>query len=245
MSKIEAYKESLRSVKDLDEYLLKESGLPGPRGNIELGQAVADVGDEKLFKRLIGFTAEKAPVNSPYEFLAFCGTVGMGRLLAEGHREALEILKDQASDSRWRVREAVAMALQRYGMADMGGLVDAMGIWSSGSMLEQRAAAAALCEPALLKDKQQVIEVLKILDKITSSLAASKDRKSDDFKALKKGLSYCWSVAVSASPDEGKRMMEKWLTSDDKDIKAIMKENLKKNRLTRMDPAWTEKCKNK
>jgi hypothetical protein len=40
-------------------------------------------------------------------------------------------------------------------------------------------------------------------------------------------------------------MMEKWLTSDDKDIKAIMKENLKKNRLTRMDPAWTEKCKNK
>jgi hypothetical protein len=122
MSKIEAYKESLRSVKNLDEYLLEESGLPGPRGNIELAQAIADVGDEKLFRRLIGFTAEKAPVNSPYEFLAFCGTVGMGRSLAEGHREALEILRAQASDPRWRVREGVAMGLQRYGMADMSGL---------------------------------------------------------------------------------------------------------------------------
>lgn len=243
MSKIEAYKESLKTVKNLDEYLLKESGLPGPRGNIELGQAVADTGDETLFKRLIAFTPEKAPVNSPYEFLAFCGTVGMGRLLAEGHREALEILRAQASDPRWRVREAVAMALQRYGIANMNGLTEAMEKWAGGNMLEQRAAAAALCEPVLLKDKKQVMKVLKILDKITSAIALSKDRKSDDFKALKKGLSYCWSVAVSASPDDGKRIMEKWLTSDDKDIKAIMKENLKKNRLARADQTWTEKWK--
>lgn len=243
MSKIEAYKESLRTVKDLDEYLLKESGLPGPRGNIELGQAVADIGDETLFKRLIAFTPEKAPVNSPYEFLAFCGTVGMGRLLAEGRHESLEILRAQASDSRWRVREAVAMALQRYGLADMDGLIQAMERWAGGSMLEQRAAAAALCEPVLLKDKKQVMKVLQILDKITSAIALSKDRKSDDFKALKKGLSYCWSVAVSASPDDGKRMMEKWLTSDDKIINAIMKENLKKNRLACVDPVWTEKWK--
>ena len=35
--------------------------------------------------------------------------------------------------------------------------------------------------------------------------------------------------------------MEKWLTSSDKDIRWIMKENLKKNRLVRMDADWVKK----
>jgi hypothetical protein len=64
--------------------LLKESGLPGLRGNIELAQVVADEGNLALFQRYLTFTAEEAPTNSPYEFLAFCGTVGLGRILAEG-----------------------------------------------------------------------------------------------------------------------------------------------------------------
>ena len=32
--------------------------------------------------------------------------------------------------------------------------------------------------------------------------------------------------------------MEKWLVSPDPDIRWIMRENLKKNRLVRMDAAW-------
>jgi hypothetical protein len=35
--------------------------------------------------------------------------------------------------------------------------------------------------------------------------------------------------------------MEKWLASSDKDIQWIMRENLKKARLARMDAAWVEK----
>ena len=112
-------------------------------------------------------------------------------------------------------------------------------------MLEQRAAAAALCEPALLGDKAQVARVLSILDKITASIIPKSNRKSDEFKALKKGLSYCWSVAVAANPVEGKAMMEKWFSVEDKDIRSIMKENLKKNRLERADPDWVNKWKAK
>nr|HMQ56880.1 hypothetical protein [Anaerolineae bacterium] len=84
MSKATDYRAKLRRLAVWDTYLLAESGLPGPRGNLELAQVVADEGDLELFQRYTGYTVDQAPVNSPYEFLAFCGVVGLGRLLAEG-----------------------------------------------------------------------------------------------------------------------------------------------------------------
>ena len=49
-NKIAYYTEKLRSLKDWDSYLQEESGLPGPRGNLELAQAFADLGDEEKSK---------------------------------------------------------------------------------------------------------------------------------------------------------------------------------------------------
>jgi hypothetical protein len=46
---------------------------------------------------------------------------------------------------------------------------------------------------------------------------------------------------VVAAPGEGKKLMEKWLVCADPAIRRIMQENLKKNRLVRMDVAWVEK----
>ena len=241
MGKIEDYRSILGKVGDLDAYLLKESGLPGPRGNIELAQAVADVGDEALFRRLLLNTPDMAPANDPHEFLAFCGAVGLGKLLAKGKIDSFKELRSLASDPRWRLREGVAMGLQRGGMKDMKKLLDEMEKWGRGNPLEQRAAAAALCEPALLKDKADVERVLRILDDITTSIGSIDNRKSEEFIALKKGLAYCWSVAAAAYPEKGKKAMEKWFSSRDKDIVWIMKENLKKNRLERKDPAWVKK----
>ena len=36
--------------------------------------------------------------------------------------------------------------------------------------------------------------------------------------------------------------MEHWLSSTDKDVRRIIKANLKKNRLVKMDKAWVETC---
>ena len=238
MTKADEYRAQLRALDDWDEYLLKESGLPGPRGNLELAHVVADEGDPDLFRRYIPYTAEQAPTNSPYEFLAFCGIVGLGRLLAEGDRDVLEILRCAASDPRWRTREAVAMALQRLGDADMAQLIAAMRDWAQGIPLEQRAAAAGLCEPRLLRQAEHAKAVLEILDEITTSIAQVGNRRSEDFLALRKGLGYCWSVAVVALPAEGKALMKKWLADPDKDVRWIMKQNLKKARLARMDADW-------
>jgi len=71
----------------------------------------------------VTYTANKAPTNSPYEFLAFCGIVGLGRLLAEGNHNALNTLRQHASNPRWRIRESVAMSLQRRGDVDMEQLI--------------------------------------------------------------------------------------------------------------------------
>lgn len=219
---------------------MKESGLPGPRANLELVQAVADEGLLDLFQRYLTFTPDRASTNSPQVFLVVCGVVGLGRLLAEGDRDQLPVLRDCANDPRWRVREAVAMGLQRWGDADMPALLKAMSVWAKGTLLERRAAAAALCEPRLLKDPKHARRVLKLLDTITTSIIREKDRKSEDFKTLRQALGYCWSVAVVALPSEGKPALEKWLVNSDPDVAWIMRENLKKKRLTRMDAKWVK-----
>jgi len=238
MSKVAEYQQKLRSLTDWDVYLLKESGLPGPRGNIELAQAVANEGDRELFQRFLTYHADIAPVNSSYEFLAFCGTLGLGRLLAEGDTSLLQTLRTLASDPRWRMREAVAMALQRLGEVNMEQLIEVMRNWSLGTPLEKRAAAAALCEPRLLGKIPYAKDTLKVLDTIMITIENTVDRRGDGFLALRKGLGYCWSVAVAAFPEAGKALMEKWLVNADKDIQWIMQENLKKTRLEKMDLQW-------
>jgi hypothetical protein len=240
VKKVDSYREALKALEgeDWEAFLLQESRLPGPRANLELAHAVAEEGDEGLFERFLSFDAQKAPTNSPYEFLAFCGVLGLGRLLSEGRMDALKTLRLFASDPRWRVREAVAMALQRLGQVDMDALLEEVARWSRGSLLERRAAAAALCEPNLLREEEHAGRVLRILNEITASLQVVGDRKGDAFQALRKGLGYCWSVAVAALPEAGKERMERWFASDDRDVRWIMRQNLRKKRLARMDAEW-------
>jgi hypothetical protein len=269
MTRSAAYRAELRELIDWEPFLLANSGLPGPRGNLELAQAVAEEGSEDQFRRWLALGPDQAPVNSPEEFLAFCGILGLGTLLAAGSKACadqdgaagqptsgrsassasaqasttslLQTLAQFATDPRWRAREAVAMALQRWGDADMESLLHAMAGWSSGSPWEQRAAAAALCEPRLLRRPENAASVLRMLDDITVSLHQRHDRRSEAFRVLRQGLGYCWSVAVAACPEAGKPLMEKWFTDRDPDVRWIMRENLRKNRLTRIDPQWAAK----
>ena len=69
--------------------------------------------------------------------------------------------------------------------------------------------------------------------------------RDESFKVLRQAMGYCWSVAVAALPEVGKPMMENWLISQEPDIRWMLKENLKKNRLVKLDEAWVKRCMKK
>ena len=180
----------------------------------------------------------QAPENSANVFLIFCGVTALGQFIARGEIESFGNLRKYASDPRWRVREATAIALQYVGDANINVLLREMRVWCTGNWYEKRAAAAALAEPRLLKDPGIVTEVLKIFDGITTDIERNDATVDEAFKVLRQAMGYCWSVAVAAWPSHGKAAMEKWLSNPNRDVRWIMKENLKKNRLVKMDPGW-------
>ena len=75
MGKRQVYADHLAAIDDWDAYLKAESGLPGPRGNLELAAAFVDIASRSLILRYAALEEEEAPENSPMGFLAFCGVV--------------------------------------------------------------------------------------------------------------------------------------------------------------------------
>ncbi len=246
MSKIDDYiKELTRLVDDqaTTSYLLSNSNLPGPRGNLELAAAAAQTVDSSLLIEWTTLSASDAPVNTAEEFLTFCGVYGQGQLYLEGDSRALDRIIWASRDTRWRTREAAAMALQTIGKRDLNKLLNILPRFYNGNPYEQRCAVAAMCEPCLLTEKVVEHYPVQMLDIVTRAFVEYTDRKDEGFIALKKGLAYGWSVAAAANLDYAKPFMEKWLQSEDKDARWVMQENLKKNRLIRLDPEWVEHWK--
>jgi hypothetical protein len=233
---------------ELRAFLQKNSGLPGPRGNLELAHsfatAAAGIRLEEwqwdFLMEMAETSIAKAPVNSPKEFLPFCGLLALGALYANGlprprRRAALAALKTGASDHRWRVREAVAQGLQLIGEKDPAALRQIVADWlPESSLLEKRAIAAGLAHPPLLKDPDFALfslETARVLLGGVSRLE-EKGRKDESFKILRQGLGYAVSVFVAHSPAEGFPLLRKFAAVRDRDIAWIIRENLKKKRLT-------------
>ena len=229
-----AHRAALRALADWEQYILANSNLPGPRANLELAYAVMEEGDPAQFERWAALDAQAAPGDSPAVLLAVCGVMGLGRCIAEGRRGLLPALRGHASDPRWRVREGVAMGLQRIGDADMPFLLEEMERWAEGNRLEQRAAVAGPAEPRLLRDPAHAAAVLALFDRITATVAGAPDRRSDDFRVLRQALGYAWSVAIVALPEAGLPLLEKWAGSADPDVQWIVRENWKKKRLKKL-----------
>ena len=243
MPKREDLEATLRAAPDLEAYLLAHSGLPGPRANLELAWAAAEVAERPELRRWAAVPPEEAGTNEPAGFVVVCGAIGLGRLIAEGDRGALSTLRPLASDPRWRVREGVAMALQRVGDADVATLLPIVREWAGGTAFERRAAVAAIAEPRLLRDPSTASVAVGLLDRITTSFESEgEERESPGMEALRKALGYGWSVVIVAEPDEGERAFEAWLSSRERRVRWVCRENLRKARLRKLDAAWVEAC---
>jgi hypothetical protein len=232
------------------DYLLAHSNLPGRRGNLELAAAFAELAEdyhEKDPERIWNFclnltevSAEEAPVNDPKEFLPFCGACALGAIGSVSpalYHNAFDRLNALANDPRWRLREGVAMGIQKLVEREDEKTLKELEDWIvTGKWLAMRAVAAGAAEPALLKDKHTAKQALELHKKIFDRILSGNERKGDAFKVLRKGLGYSLSVVVAAIPEEGFEYMRQLVESPDKDIRWILKENLKKNRLIKNYP---------
>jgi len=257
MSQKEKYQDELTSLvgefiatgnaEQLKAYLLSNSNLPGPRGNLELAQSFMDVlesyaaqgagGLWELCLAMAETSVQAAPVNTPQEFIPFCGTVGVGALGEASpawFEKALAALKRLANDPRWRMREAVAMALQRLAASHGSATWQALQAWiGEGGLLEMRAAAAAVAEPALLKDEGLATQAVDMHQTILAQVLQIQERKSEAFRILRQALGYTVSVVTQAAPEPGFKLMAGLALSPDPDLRWIVRENLKKNRLVK------------
>lgn len=225
---------------DLAAFLGAHSGLPGPRGNLELADAFAAVAPRET---ILAFA------DAEDEYLRFCGTQGLGRLLVESRdgsawaergapeNPLLATLAERAADPLWRVREASARALQIVGDADPARMHAIVAAWlAHPDAYVRRAGLAAMCEPALLGDSAGFRAGLDACEAGTASLLALSpaERKEPGPRNLRQALGYGWSVVVAANPAEGMPRFERLRVVDDPDVAWIVAENLKKNRLKRL-----------
>jgi hypothetical protein len=233
------------SPDDLWQYIITRSNLPGRRGNLELAaawyqavEAAARQGVGELWSlviRMATVPASEAPVNDPREMIAFCGALGIGAVgvVDEAHSgDALQALRAHARDQRWRMREAVAMALQHMLQQRTEMTLAALEQWvSEGNWLEMRAVAAAVAEPSVLAQKDVALAALRLHEGILAAMARATDRRAEAFRVLRKGLGYTLSVVTSRLPEEGIRFLKMLVASGDPDTLAVVKQNLRKKRL--------------
>ena len=98
-----------------------------------------------------------------------------------------------------------------------------------------------VAEPSLLKDPEIVAAALRMHRGILDRAVAAANRKDEEFKVLRKGLGYTLSVVVCALPREGFDLMRRLVETGDSDLRWIVEQNLKKNRLIRSFPAEVER----
>ena len=172
--------------------LARVSGLPGPRANMGVLEAFADEcaarGEraDALLISLAKLDADHAPGATPLEFLPMCGVAAIGARAADDPKardQLLAILHECADDLRFRVREAVPIALARVGATAGDALVPALEEWTNG-FFHAAAVLRALADPAFVTKLGKLEPVVARLDE-AFALAESAPRSTQRYPGYK------------------------------------------------------------
>ncbi len=233
----------------LEFYLRDQSRLPGPRANLELANDVSALlassvpkyheNVRKLITQFANGDRKKIASNTPDEFVMLCGIIAFGTCAAAyapWRQETYDTLEHYATSAQWRVREGVALAFQHLiSTVPTDTLLCLKKLALNGNYLQQRAAIAAIAEPALLY-KSDVVEAAIDLQRIVLNRLRNVpklDRKTEELRTLRRTLGYTISVVTAALPEQGFALMRECASWDDADITWILRENLKKKRLAK------------
>ncbi len=198
--------------------LARVSGLPGTRINVAVAQALADecgrLGKkaDPLIDALVAEDADRAPGGTPLEFLPVCGVYALGaRMAADPKRRShgLAVLSDAAEDLRFRVRDAVPVALARVGAQGGDAFLEELEPWMDG-YFQAAAVLFAISRPEPGPASLRLGEALALLYH-----ASRADRRYPGFKALGD------AVVAAAGPLTARlggpilEVLEPWAKKDD------------------------------
>jgi hypothetical protein len=231
--------------------LTRDSGLPGARMNLRListfaaavGRVVTEPDPpvaalEELLDGWAALPESAAPGDRPEVVLPCAAVMAYGEVGAvrpDWWPDEMAKLRRAAVDPRWRVREVVAMALQRLLAADWDRTVAALLDWAAGEdPLVVGAAAAGVAEPPLLRTPQRAADSLAVQRQAVRTFAAipPQQRRSESSRVLRQALGFTISVAVAATGEFA--LVNEMAASDDADLRWIARENLKRRRMQRL-----------
>ncbi|MCL2260303.1 MAG: hypothetical protein FWC15_02995 [Fibromonadales bacterium] len=216
---------------ELLQVLEKESKLPGPAANLSLLKQFLKEATAEQVALCLSVLDKKPDPDSPATFVAMCGVAASANP---------EVLRKAANSDNKRIRESAALGFQNLGLKDLGKLYSTFESWENANLLEKRCIAATLCEGALIKTPEMAEKILGVLNEYMELIELEKKVKSDEYKVFKKAMGYCISVAVAASPEKGKEFFEGWMRSPSSEIRWVLSENLKHDRLRKMDSVWAD-----
>src|SRR5215469_4051447 len=198
----------------LEYYLLDQSRLPGTRANLELVNSLSNLliaivpeQPEQVWMLVHYLVQDEKQIekNTPDEFVVLCGVVAFGAcgsVREEWHSEVFDTMKLFACSKSWRVREGVALALQRMLPAAPQETSEFLiELATNGNCFQQRASIATIAEPALLQD-QVLIDAALMTQRIVLERfheLSIVDRKREDVRVLRQALGYTISVVTAAT----------------------------------------------
>jgi len=216
---------------ELLQVLEKESKLPGPAANLSLLRQFLKEATEEQIALCLNVMDKKPAPDSPATFVAMCGVAASANP---------DILRKAANSDNKRIRESAVLGFQNLGLKDLDKLYSTFESWENANLLEKRCIAATLCEGALIKTQEMAEKILGVLSEYMELIELEKNVKSEEYKVLKKAMGYCISEAVAASPEKGKEFFEEWMRSPSSEIRWVLSENLKHDRLRKMDSEWVD-----
>lgn len=235
----------------LRAFLTARSGLPGAHADLDLANAFAEnvaarakspSADDwwTLCRDFALMPASRAPTNDPAEFLCICGTLAasaMACIDGDHLSECLAILRRQALDPRWRLRDATVVGLLRLLLVWRTETLSSLHDWTGqGNPLHLRAAVKVLSEPAVLGSAEVVESAVRVHELAIDRLMRTKRPLSPAWRTLRLALGTSIGALVLVRPDAAVAMLATLSMAQDADAKRIVDQNLEGPHLRRLEP---------
>lgn len=225
--------------------LVKHSRLPGTRPNLELAEAFAascasrGARSDALVTAMVRMDADRAPGATELEFLPLCGVYAAGFRAASDPRatKMLTLLHDAAEDLRFRVRDAVVVALAKVGAVRGDELVAQVSDWMDG-FFHASAVLRALGSAAWLTRIDDATGPCELLDAAFRTLdgAARSASRYPGFKALVEAFRAAPAPLALRFGAPVLGVLETFASCKDPDLRALVRESIKDPKLTARFP---------